>query len=142
MESPSSQDSQDITIHNEKNLTFDIPGWGRTQVSINESMNAQDLYFFVGLDNIDVKQVIYRVDNLVIEAFKDESVKFIYEKCDDKIVQVIHILESVTENDSSSSRNIKSSELWKITKFIKNLFYMASQELKKFKLVSFFLYVL
>ena len=132
------RNSQDITIYNEKSITFDIPGWGRTQVSINESMNARDLYFFVGLDNIDAKQVIYRVDNLVIEAFKDESVKFIYEKCDDKVVQVIHILESVMESDCS----IESSELWKLTKFIKNLFYMALQEIKKFQIVSFLLYVL
>jgi len=105
-------------------------------------MNAQDLYFFVGIDNIEVKQVIYRVDNLVIEAFKDESVKFIYEKCDDKVVQVIHILENVMESDGSSSRNIENSELWRFTKFfenIKNLFYMALQELKQFQIVSFLL---
>src|SRR5581483_1634678 len=109
MESNSFQNSHDIT---EKCITFDIPGWGHTQISVSEKMNAQDLYFFVGLDNVDIHQVIYRVDNLVIEAFKDESVKFIYEKCDNKVVQVIHILESIMESDDRRSMQL--------TKFIKD----------------------
>jgi hypothetical protein len=132
MESISSQNSREITIYNEKSITFDIPGWGHTQVSINESMSAQDLYLFVGLDNIDIYQVIYRIDNLVLEACKDESIKFIYEECDYKVVQVIHILE-ITESDCSSGRSTKNSEIWILTK---NLFYVASQELK-FLIVSF-----
>jgi hypothetical protein len=119
--------SQNITLYNEKSITFDVPGWGHTKVSINESMTAQDLYLFVGLDNIDICQVIYRVDNLVLEACKDENVNFIYEKCDDKVVQVIHILESIIENDRNSDLNIENNELWKLTK---NLFFMALQELK------------
>ncbi|PKC10454.1 hypothetical protein RhiirA5_355465, partial [Rhizophagus irregularis] len=118
---------QNITMYNEKNITFDVPGWGHTKVSVNESMTAQNLYLFVGLDNIDICQVIYRIDNLVLEACKDESVKFIYEKCDDKVVQVIHILESMIENDSNSDRYIENNELWQLTK---DLFFMALQELK------------
>uniref|UniRef100_U9T1N1 Uncharacterized protein n=1 Tax=Rhizophagus irregularis (strain DAOM 181602 / DAOM 197198 / MUCL 43194) TaxID=747089 RepID=U9T1N1_RHIID len=104
-----------------------IKGWGHTKVSVNESMTAQNLYLFVGLDNIDICQVIYRIDNLVLEACKDESVKFIYEKCDDKVVQVIHILESMIENDSNSDRYIENNKLWQLTK---DLFFMALQELK------------
>ncbi|RIA93224.1 hypothetical protein C1645_819646 [Glomus cerebriforme] len=122
-----STSSQTITIYNEKSITFDIPGWGHTQVLVNESMNAQDLYLFVGLDNINIYQVVYRIDNLVLEASKDESIKFIYETCDDKVVQVIHILENVIEIDGSSSRNIENSELWQ---FSKDLFYVALQEIK------------
>ena len=40
-----STSSQNITMYNEKNIAFDVPGWGHTKVSVNESMNAQDLYF-------------------------------------------------------------------------------------------------
>ncbi|GBC07568.1 hypothetical protein RclHR1_07540006 [Rhizophagus clarus] len=119
--------SQNITLNSEKYITFDVPGWGHTKVSINELMTAQDLYLFVGLDNVDICQVIYRIDNLVLEAYKDESIKFIYENCDDKVVQVIHILESIIENDSNNDRNIENNELWQLTK---NLFFMALQELK------------
>jgi len=137
METTTSQNSQITTIYNEKKITFDVPGWGHIQVSVNESMNAQNIYLFVGLDNIDINQVIYKIDDFVLEAYKDESVKFIYEKCDDKVVQVAHILENVIENDDNSDRSIENNELWQLTK---NYFYVALQELK-FLIVSFLMCV-
>ncbi|CAI2174953.1 13735_t:CDS:2 [Funneliformis geosporum] len=121
----SSQNSQiTTTIYNEKKITFDVPGWGHTLVSVNESMNAQNLYWFVGLDSIDIIKVIYRVDDLVFEACKDESVKFIYDKCDDKVVKVVPLLENVSEND------IVINHFWNLSIFVKELFFGALQDLK------------
>ncbi|CAG8549948.1 269_t:CDS:2, partial [Funneliformis caledonium] len=120
-----SQNSQiTSTVHDEKKIAFDVPGWGHTLVSVNESMNAQNLYWFVGVDNIDINKVIYKVEDLVFEASKDESVKFIYEKCDDKIVQVVPLLENVTENE------IIKNHFWQLSIFVKNLLFVTLQDLK------------